>query len=40
MPEFRLDDSTIIELPNDATPAEIDAIVSAHYGVPVRAETP
>ena len=36
MPELRLDDGTILALPDDATPAEIAEIVAARYGV----ETP
>ena len=38
MPELRLDDGTILALPDDATPAEIAEIVARHYrvAVPVR----
>ena len=36
MPNLRLDDGTILALPDDATPAEIAEIVAARYGV----ETP
>ena len=31
MPRLRLDDGVVIDLPDDATPAEIAEIVSAYY---------
>ncbi len=40
MPELRLDDGTILALPDDATPAEIAEIVAARYGVETPVEAP
>ena len=38
MPELRLDDGTILALPDDATPAEIAELVARHYRVATPVE--